>query len=372
MSAQNWSAKLFSQRTDKGIVPALDGLRAISILLVMVGHLQYQLICADESLIKNNPALALFFHFAGRADLGVDIFFVISGYIITTRLLRETARNEHATFSLKNFYIRRVLRILPACYTYLISLFLLSKFFMPLQIVPGKEILAAGFFVWNFLPMNNWFLAHTWSLCVEEHFYLLWPPCLKLLKSKGAVYLALTAIVLAPFGRLFAYPFAPEHNFYDHLLPGSIDFLMWGALAAILEGNLTFKQIKAFTFRFGGHYFAMFYIFVLSAFLASRQTPPAQLAFTLSLLALAIVTFLIYVVEHKETLSAKLLNARPLTHIGVISYSLYLWQQLFINPQNTSFPFTPLLNFVFAVVAAELSYHTVESYFLSLRSKLKA
>src|SRR5687768_7437727 len=145
--------------------PALDGLRGVSIILVLCVHLH--LISPATSYV-----------FAG-GSLGVDVFFVISGFLITSILLNENAKNGH--ISLANFYARRVLRLFPALvsvvlFTCLVALIVGS--FSALGITPLRLASVVGYFAnWirSYEPPAVWFLAHCWSLAVEEQFYLIWP-----------------------------------------------------------------------------------------------------------------------------------------------------------------------------------------------------
>jgi len=139
-------------------IPSLDGLRAISIALVIVGHWVSR---------HYGSAVALSY-----ANLGVRIFFVISGYLITTLLIKEHSKTS--TISLGDFYVRRAYRILPAA----------MAFMLPVFVVYGSQLrwyhmAAALVYVANFDPLRPWFLGHLWSLSVEEQFYFLWPSILK-------------------------------------------------------------------------------------------------------------------------------------------------------------------------------------------------
>ena len=153
----------------KSRLPCLDGLRAISIFFVLAAHVQ-------STLPHKIPRwLNLMIP---RGDLGVFVFFVLSGFLITHLLQKEWLAT--GGISLRNFYLRRILRIFPAFYFFLLTLILLSAF--GVLSIARSHFLDAGFFLWNYkqiwdptLGQGNWFLGHFWTLSLEEQFYLLWP-----------------------------------------------------------------------------------------------------------------------------------------------------------------------------------------------------
>jgi peptidoglycan/LPS O-acetylase OafA/YrhL len=142
----------------------LDGWRGIAILLVLTEH------AGQHRQFKGKM-------WARLGVLGVDIFFVLSGYIITARLIEE--RRKFSTISLSSFYVRRAFRILPLVAVYLATLFLLSRFIDLIDFHPAE--LAGSVFFRNYqiaaLPRGI-YTVHFWSLSIEEHFYLFWPALL--------------------------------------------------------------------------------------------------------------------------------------------------------------------------------------------------
>jgi peptidoglycan/LPS O-acetylase OafA/YrhL len=144
-------------------IPSLDGLRAISILLVLIGHLSLRFprltpIC--------DPVLTVL----GNSSLGVSIFFVISGFLITWLLLVEIEKKGQ--INLKAFYLRRLFRIVPAYFVFLGAVLVLCK--IGIISIPMVQLASAFLFILNYaIIVPVWWLGHTWSLCVEEQFYLL-------------------------------------------------------------------------------------------------------------------------------------------------------------------------------------------------------
>src|SRR5580698_6185027 len=141
-------------------MPSLDGLRAVAVLLVIVFHLE---------LSKTFTPVRYLWRF-DIGYTGVKIFFVLSGFLITTLLLREHAR--HGKIDWGDFYLRRIFRIFPAYYTYLAL--------AGVAVAAGWATASRGDFLWAAIFLSDyhkaeWALLHTWSLAVEEQFYLLWP-----------------------------------------------------------------------------------------------------------------------------------------------------------------------------------------------------
>jgi peptidoglycan/LPS O-acetylase OafA/YrhL len=141
-------------------IPSLDGLRALSIALVLAGH-----------SIPNAQWDWFLWKVFGNGDLGVSIFFVISGFLITSLLLKEHA--EAGEISPSSFYLRRAFRILPPFYAFLVVLLALKRFgVLELSLRGWTEAVT---FLRDYLSADDWWTIHIWSLSVEEQFYLLWP-----------------------------------------------------------------------------------------------------------------------------------------------------------------------------------------------------
>ncbi|MGH9888077.1 MAG: acyltransferase family protein, partial [bacterium] len=155
-------------------------------------------------------------------DIGVRAFFVLSGFLITTLLLRERARD--GTISLRGFYLRRALRIFPAFYAYLAVLIVLRA---AGTIAPSNSDLAfAGTYTMNFHAERAWQVGHLWSLSVEEQFYLAWPLTLIVLGTRRALILALAAIAVAPLVRMVTWVSWPAlRELTDQMFPCVFDAL---------------------------------------------------------------------------------------------------------------------------------------------------
>ena len=210
-------------------IPSLDGLRAVSICMVVIGH-------CSKTITGLSSSAYMFLGFVGAGRLGVSTFFVISGFLITTLLVREQLSTH--TISLKDFYIRRAFRIFPGFYAYWLVAFVLALLgYIQLS---RSDLISAATYIWNYVPRNvdTWFLGHTWSLSVEEQFYLLWPLILKLSGPKRGTWAALAVVVTAPFVRLGSYFLLPSTRpRIGMMLHTRADSLMIGALLALMCFN---------------------------------------------------------------------------------------------------------------------------------------
>jgi peptidoglycan/LPS O-acetylase OafA/YrhL len=199
-----------------GRIPSLDGLRALSILLVLVGHLAY----STGAPIRESWLTAAYAHH------GVRIFFIISGFLITTLLLRE--REKAGSVDLKQFYIRRAYRILPVAYIYLFAVTIV--FYNSLQ---KGELVLAYTYLSSYGHNLPWVLSHLWSLSVEEQFYFVWP-ALVALGSTLPRRLVWTAIVISPLCRFVL----DKNGLYQGAMfffPSISDSLASGCLLALLK-----------------------------------------------------------------------------------------------------------------------------------------
>jgi peptidoglycan/LPS O-acetylase OafA/YrhL len=312
-------------------IPSLDGLRAISISLVIGGH------------------LANWGHAPGfltqYANLGVRIFFVISGYLITTILLREHVRT--GTISVRDFYIRRAYRIFPAAMCFLAVIFV---FYWPR--LRGYEILATMFYLANFLPYRLWILGHLWSLSVEEQFYFLWPSVLRRWYRHRTTILC-AAILVTPIARTMFFFFRVPHGGYGNLLTVG-DTLATGCLLAVLGARVPTIPWQAAT--------PMVFALVLVPLChGDSRHLTILILFVLSpVLHFSIAGILLHVVQHPY----RFLNLAPVVWLGNISYSLYLWQQVFLDPLSSL-----RYGVLWAVGLACVSYYLVEKPMLRLRDR---
>jgi peptidoglycan/LPS O-acetylase OafA/YrhL len=253
---------------------------------------------------------------------GVDIFFAISGFLITTRLLAEV--REQGVVSLKSFYIRRFFRILPPLLLYLGVLAALAA--IGLVAVSTWEWLGCCFFFRNYLPepdVRGWYTAHVWSLSVEEHFYLLWPPLL-VLCGRGRVRYAVAAAVFAvPIWRYFDQRFQILSPFGVGRTDMRIDALLWASIVAMLVEPPAVRDFLT-KWMTPWLWLGVCIVIVVVAF----TEPPLGL----TTMAFLMPWILVGTIARPTALPSRVLEWRWLTWVGRLSYSLYLWQQLAISP----------------------------------------
>ena len=323
-------------------IPSLDGLRALSIGMVLVGH-----------SIPVSHRNWLVWKVIGNGDMGVSIFFVISGFLITSLLLRE--RHETGRISLKSFYVRRAFRILPPFYAFLFLIMLLRTTGVLDFSLQGWT--SAFLFLRDYWKSPDWWTGHTWSLSIEEQFYLLWPACLALAGLAKSGKAAVALIVASPAIRIACHGLLPDVGWQEQLMfHMRMDSLMIGCAVALFYDRLQINWTWVVP--------AAIFLFGLSPYLTTRLHGYYLLPLGYSLDNLAIAYLLLYAVRNRGSAFGRVLNHRLMVHVGVISYSLYLWQQLFLG--LWPFPWGVLGSFL----AAELSWRIVETPALRLRDRL--
>lgn len=300
--------------------PALDLLRALAVLLVLGRHLPLPLADCPKYL---RPVLTLW---QRGGWIGVDLFFVLSGFLIAGLLFVE--HQQKGRIDLRTFYVRRGLKIYPAFFVCLACTFLVYPL-LGLSFPSTTKILSEVFFVQCYVPATMW---HTWSLAVEEHFYVALPLVLVWLSRGGAGerdpfrglqigYLSMAAILLAL--RVFAASQKRTFDPYCHLFPTHlrIDSLLLGVvLAHAYHFHLDWLRSVACPWRW--HLLAAGVILLAPAFLWPLESTPFLYTFGLTLFALGSAALLLGLlfVDLPDTNSV-----RGLSHVGRNSYSIYLW-----------------------------------------------
>lgn len=330
--------------------PEIDGLRALAVIPVVLFH-------------------AGIAGFSG-GFVGVDIFFVISGYLITSIILNEQQKD---TFTLAGFYERRARRILPALMlVVLISAIAAWYLLLPTELVEfGESLVSVGVFASNILfwTQSDYFAAtsefipllHTWSLAVEEQFYLIFPVfmifTLAWTKSKRIAVLVAVAVLSLIFCE-WAWRNAPEANFF--LAPSRVWELMAGVFCAFYlhqsrEPQKIINQLGSI---------AGLLMLIYSIVFFDKSIPFPSLYALIPVLG----TVLIILFTDKNTLVGKLLSIPFIVGVGLISYSAYLWHQpLFVFSRLNSMDelsVTTLLGLsVLAFIMAYISWRWVEKPF---------
>lgn len=344
-----------------GYLPTLDGWRTIAIVAVLLDH-------ATGGFHRQ----ASWYPFLRTGPNGVSLFFAISGFLICSRLLEEEQLFGH--ISLKGFYIRRACRILPAAFAYLLVLALLAL--IGLVIVTPLEWWSCILFFRNYLPpvwiCEGWggYTVHYWSLAVEEHFYLLWPALLAFSGRVRARYLAGGLAVSVAVWRWWEF----QHQWLNRWLPGllfptrtdvRLDGLLMGCLAALVLIEPRWRAWLEHRFD-AGMLWACAVGYVLFQVVLRKHTYSIWESTLLA--ALVVGTVL-----RPTGTVGRLLENPAMKWVGRLSYSLYLWQQLFLIP-GAGYPLSVLqrfpLNLGMVFLMAVLSYELVERPMIRLGHRL--
>ncbi|MEO6721662.1 MAG: acyltransferase [Ferruginibacter sp.] len=345
--------------------PSINGLRAISITLVVIHHLCLQnrifKIFADTAWLK--PLLS----FLQDGQLGVNVFFVISGFLITSLMQQEEIKTN--TVSLKDFYIRRTLRIFPAYYTLLLVYFVLQL--LGYIHIPKESWLTAATYTKYFNWKLDWYTRHAWSLSIEEHFYILWP-LIFLAGNKVRKIISISLIIIVPFVRLYEF-FHPTSWLNELTIFTRIDAISIGCLFALFKDEIVKKMSPHWNKIF---YFSVICIFVLRYLPVLAHKVHLGFIFiplgvTHGTIANILIAFIMmYSVFKQRGAWFKILNWKFINYIGLLSYSIYLWQQFFIYKSDYWINQFPQNVFCMMVVAI-CSYNFIEKPFLKLKSKFQ-
>jgi len=345
-----------SERNAQPHSPELDGLRGCAILLVVAGHL-----------------LAFSLDVGGRwnelGGLGVLIFFGLSGFLITSILCREEARS--GSISLRAFYARRALRIFPA-----FGVFIgVASILLAVHLITDATwltVLASILYVRNIFGRGH-SLGHLWSLSLEEQFYLVWPLFLRFVTQRRALFPTLALVVAITTWRTVAILFAlfdynrgifylrPDFRF-DSILVGC-------ALAlALARAPLSGRRLSI-VLAVSNPVWVVPTLLAWTLFAEFTHFGPPIFLTVQTILA---TLFLVHVVLGPGTITCRILRNRLLQLIGRLSYSIYLWQQIFLVTREPSWG--PLrvfpLNLVMCAALAVASYVFVERPFLRLKARV--
>ncbi len=364
--------------------PELDGLRGLAILLVIFGHYRDQF-----------PAFGwlggVMRHVFGWGWIGVDLFFVLSGFLITG-ILYDAKGQEHY---FRNFYARRFLRIFPLYYSFLAALLLglaAFEFLWPASYdhsLAAHKLWALQMWLWSYtfnirsaIAYNSVVtsVSHLWSLSVEEQFYLFWPLVILLVPSRRLTRVCVAILVISPILRLAASAAGLSGWAIYTLTPFRLDGFACGALLAVyLKAGGSLAGNTGGLLRMSG---ILGIITMAAAFLLKHRWPWIE-DLRYSALALLFTWVLSLAVAPKGTPVGRLCAAAPLRWLGKYSYGIYVFHLPILQGSKAVFGAVGLLgtiyshkalcvlfatfNITIALLAAYLSYHLYEKHFLKLK-----
>lgn len=363
-------------------IPELDGLRGIAILLVLFFHFTFFPLVFVQGVSIPDQGFYSFIHRLLQAGwAGVDLFFVLSGFLITRILL--ATKHEERFF--RGFYWRRALRIFPAYYALLLVWILLPGNFFGMVARAGD----ADYFYWLIAYMGNFLMAgggnqmlpmplqHLWSLAVEEQFYLIWPLFVYFFDRKRLLFATALLFFAALLSRCY---FLPNQFWSAYVLPSSrMDALALGAALAVLEPYFFVKAWLAKIKIATGFSFALLaFFFIFRGGL--KFADPFITAYGLT--ALAVFFSCVVAWSAMEPNRFSFLRQPILRWFGRYSYGLYLYHQpvciLFLYkfspfitanlPLAVAWPIFVFIPFAISVLLSFISWHLVEKYFMRLRN----
>ena len=337
-------------------LPALDGLRAMAVTVVIVYHLGFEAI---------------------PGDIGVSAFFVLSGFLISWLLLQEIERTGRISF--RQFYARRALRIVPAYYVFLVLVYV-QEHLRGYEWDPWLTISGFGYFVNYYNGTHghpNTAIAHAWSLSVEQQFYVLWPILLNLLMRKGTrvVACALAGIIACVVGirSLMYFGFAVDHSYLYNAFETRFDSIAVGCLVAIVSNQRRFVMLATVLSKS-----ALSPAITLLLLCYSRIWGAADyhysVGFTIDSLLLAL--FMVQLLILSRQPAWHWLDHPAMVYLGKISYSLYLYHVLAMGIASRLAPHQVgakvMVSLVLCVLMASCSYWFIELPFLRLKHRLVA
>lgn len=329
--------------------PALDGLRGIAIILVILSHAHAPL-------------------FDG-AFFGVDLFFVLSGFLITTLLLQEFQANARLDYW--RFYRRRFFRLMPPLALFLATYCVVAPFIWPeLDDIYSDALVSllylADYGIAFFDSPDT--LLHMWSLSVEEHFYLIWPPLLVWLLRKsapGRVWAPLLALwVLSTLWRaLWVFQ---EQEFYEIFF--RFDTRASGLIAGALLAALMVEKPQWIQRLHGLRGYTMWLVLAVPLIMELKWADHHAMLWGITVVECATIVLLV-AVQQPQGLAYEMLTAPTLLRLGKLSYGIYLWHYPVVRYLRADYPWPVAVMGTFAISAAlsALSFYTIERWAMRYR-----
>jgi len=328
----------------EGRISQLDGWRGISILLVLTSHF---FLFRLGNFIQPHKYFGWLASTCGT--VGVRTFFVISGFVIARQVLREEAAT--GSFSIGNFYIRRFFRIFPTYYLFLGTVGILGLIHA-ISVTPRNVVSCALYLTDTSFAHKTFVTSHSWSLAVEEQFYLVFPLCWSFVKPARRQFWLIATVV----GLLIWSAATQAGLLAQFFSPGAV-----AGFSCIAVGVLVAMQERRMT-KLAGSIPSAVVVFA-TLLLFARPFPTAVVASVAYVLMMPFCTALLLLHTVGRKRSSSVLDAAPLQWIGLVSYSAYVWQQLFLASPSEygSAAIARVLHFPLLLpVVVAISYFLVE------------
>jgi len=346
----------------------LDALRALSVLLVILSHV-------GVTNAVSTPVLKSFFT-VFNAFTGVTIFFVISGFLITTLLIAE--KQKTGIVNIKNFFVRRALRTLPLYYVAILIAALFGLF--GVQQISSAALLHGITYTYNFVRVqdNVGFLSHLWSLAVEEQFYLLWPfifasLIVKPLRLIGICILSIVACYMAYLAIDLDSPIPNTYYVTRWFLPAAYPIFVGCLFALSCHHWSRFREFLATKAALAASVIMLFWPLIFPDFTAAVAEWFSPLQFLERFVVVTgIAGTISWLVLNQESWVVKRLDWGPIGYLGKISYGLYVWQGIFTGNGNIDSHYWPppvIWGVVLTFGVSIVSYHVFEMPFLKLKGR---
>lgn len=365
-------------------IKELDGLRGVAVVLVMALH-----IFKRAAYFTEHPVLLAFTKFTTVGWVGVDIFFTLSGFLITSILLKSKTEEHY----FKNFYVRRALRIFPLYYVAIVFVLLFAPKVEPefmAQLKTALPIMLLYQQNWALLFKNfhiTQYLGITWSLAIEEQFYFLWPFIVYKLNReqlvKASVWYIAVSMIVRILGTLFWPNLSQASTFFYYTSFARFEEMLFGGLLAVF---LTYEGSQEKVRRYAHPlFFVSFAIFIALHLLSLPGSPhpehssvPLMLGgyTTAALFTLGLIG--VFVTHPPETILRRIFHNPVLTFLGKYSYSIYLFHMtatlilldVFWHSGMRGWkPYVlfPITTYIASVLIALLTWNLLEKHMLNLK-----
>ena len=340
-------------------IKGFDALRAFSIILVIANHLGLYFELPETEFYR----VRLWGIISGTA--GVQVFFTLSGFLITKLLLEE--KIKFGKINVKFFYIRRFLRLLPPLFIFFFGITILML--IDWLKADKQALMYSFFYLYNFVHNNHYLpeLAHTWSLAVEEQYYLIWPMLVMFFSRSKITAIILITLILSSIGSyvLPTYEFTQGYHSERWIIP---------AIAPILIGSyfayLTVYSSK-WVITFVQNFSKMVLFIAIFLFFYPLYAPLKWLEIRYVFQAIGIGILLLWILQNQHSKLTQILSFKPLSYIGRISYGIYVYQGLFLRtgPGGELWIQQSPQNIILVFLVAIISFELIEKPILKLKNK---